>query len=340
MDLASRSLIEELGLKPFRPLPLLTTGKLQTIAGTYWPHQGEPSATRLSNFSLPDGDQIVIAENTPSHWQDGDRIVCLIHGLTGSHLSSYMSRLAHGFIKRGAKVIRMNLRSCGPGKGLAKKPYHCGISEDAREVIEYLEKVYSHSPVTLIGFSLGGNITLKMAGEDGNHPSGNLDSAIAVSPPVDVKQSSVRLSSHDNIFFDQYFTKRVLSDVADLHQKFPDLPTVNFPQKLSLAQFDHLYTAPRSGFKSGDDYYQKASSLPYLESIRIPTLILGSKDDPVISGECFEKVPRTKWIEKVVSHQGGHVGFLGFGAPQSLRWADHLILKWAEKRLSGIKPVA
>lgn len=337
MDEKSKALIEKLGLKAFRPMPFIQTGKLQTIVGTYWPQKGEPRDTTFHDFRLSDGDILVLAENSPESWSDGDRIVTLVHGLTGCFQSNYMIRMARAFAERGAKVFRINLRCCGPGMGKARNPYHCGISEDTREVLRWLKEKYPRSPVTQVGFSLGGNVTLKMAGEDGAHPSGNLDSVMAVSPPVDVKESSRLLCSPENAFFDRYFTRRVLNDVQRLHRHFPDLPKVEFPKKMNLIMFDDIYTARMCGFKNGEDYYEKASSFPLLSKIQIPTLILGAEDDPVISGACFSKVPRTGWIEKIISAHGGHVGFLGFGGSLSWRWADEVLIRWAELNLSGLR---
>ncbi len=337
MDSATKALLLKLNLKPFTPIPFIKSGKYQTIVGTHWPQAGEPSDTKLFDFRLADGDELVLAENTPLGWLPGNRVVFLVHGLTGSHQSNYMIRMARAFTARGCKVIRMNLRNCGPGMGKARNPYHCGISQDTRQVLEWLAVEYPTSPVTQIGFSLGANIGLKMAGEDGAQPSGNLDSMVAVSPPLDVKQSSNLLSSPQNAFFDWHFTRRVQQDVKQMHSYFPDLELPKFPRKMNLRTFDDLFTAPRSGFKNGDDYYERASSFPYLNKIQIPTLVIGAFDDPVVSGACFEKIPPTSWIEKVVSDKGGHVGFLGFGGGKSLRWADQLILRWTEENLSLIK---
>lgn len=337
IDADSLKLLNHLGLPPFQPFRLLRGGKRQTIAGAYWPQRREVSQTKFWTFTLSDGDQLVIAENTPPEWSEGDRIICLVHGLTGSHLSNYMVRMAHAFCERGAKVLRINLRSCGPGMGMAIKPYHCGISEDTRQLIQWLFHLYPSSPVTQIGFSLGGNLTLKMAGEQANENIGGLDSVIAVSPPLNLTLSSKQLARPENSFFDWYFTRRVINDVRQMESIHPEATTTDFPPKLRLASFDHFYTAPRSGFKSGEDYYIKASAMPLLASIRIPCLIIGSKDDPVVSGACFEKIPSNSWIEKVISDRGGHLGFLSADTVENSRWADAVLLKWADKNLSSMR---
>ncbi|HRE32228.1 MAG TPA: alpha/beta fold hydrolase, partial [Candidatus Berkiella sp.] len=181
------AILNKLQLLPFKALPLLNTGKRQTIAAAYLPDIPTISDDVTHTVPLPDGDQIVLIENRPLHWSESDRIILLVHGLTGSARSKYLVRLAHKLILEGFLVMRMNLRGCGLGHGLAKHLYHSGRSEDTRAVLSWLATTFPKRKVTQAGFSLGANITLKMAGEDGEHPSGNLDSVIAVSPPLDLE---------------------------------------------------------------------------------------------------------------------------------------------------------
>lgn len=174
-------------MPPFCPLPGLNKGLRQTIASFYFPYNPFINNSNQHIISLADGDKIVLVENRPTHWVPSQRIILLVHGLTGSHRSKYFIRATKFFVEHGFMVMRMNLRGCGAGHGLAKHLYHSGRSEDTRHILEWLAKQFPHSPVTQIGFSLGANITLKMAGEDGPNKSGNLDSVVAVSPPLILK---------------------------------------------------------------------------------------------------------------------------------------------------------
>ena len=188
----------------FRPLPPFTAGWAQTIAAVYWPQLPAPQPTARHVVPLEDGDSLAVLENCPAGWRPGDRIVVLVHGLVGP--AARKARCVHPqLLRRGHCVMRVNLRNCGPGFGLARRLYHSGRSGDTRAVLCWLAKRFPESPVTQIGFSLGGNITLKMAGEDGDSPSGRLDSIVAVSAPVDLAACAARLERPENHFFDRYF---------------------------------------------------------------------------------------------------------------------------------------
>src|SRR5215467_14477290 len=151
-------------LQEFRPLPLLTNPHVQTLVAAKLAWSWEPpSVTRL--VKLPDDDTIALEVSTPQGWQPDDQTVLLLHGLCGCHRSPYMQRMARKLLRCGIRAVRMNLRGCGSGRGLARSPYHSGQSADVLAVLESLQQACPRSPVTLVGFSLGGNISLKLAGE-------------------------------------------------------------------------------------------------------------------------------------------------------------------------------
>lgn len=328
----SEAILKSLKMRPFRPLALFRGGWQQTIAARYWPQKPGPELEHTHILRLTDGDQIVLIENAFKPLEPEARTMVLIHGLTGCHESNYMARLSQKLTGLGYKVIRMNLRGCGPGVGLAKNPYHSGRSEDLRAVLNYLYKITPNSPVTVIGFSLGANIALKMAGEDSLNPTGRLDSLIAVSPPADLAKSSKHMAQEQNRFFDQYFVKQLIKDVDLLHRYFPDLRPPQWPQRLSLSEFDDIYTAPRGGFKNAQDYYARSSSAPLIERIQVPTLILSSLDDPVVDSQSLKALSPPSHIEVLLTEKGGHVGFLGWTGT-SFRWMDEVILAWVKLRL-------
>ncbi|MCS5711387.1 YheT family hydrolase [Candidatus Berkiella aquae] len=324
-----QNILNKLQLLPFKALPLLNTGKRQTIAAAYLPDIPTLSDDVTHTVPLPDGDQIVLIENRPLVWPDNGRIVLLVHGLTGSARSKYLVRLAHKLTLEGFLVMRMNLRGCGLGHGLAKHLYHSGRSEDTRAVLGWLAANFPNSKVTQAGFSLGANITLKMAGEDGQHPSGNLDSVIAVSPPLDLEASVKLLIHKNNRLFNDFFVKGLLGDIQILHETFPELPKPSFPKLLNIYQFDDLYTAPRSGFVDAKDYYTRSSSKHFIDNITLPTFLLYAKDDPVISRRSFLKLPHKKDFDVLITSRGGHVGWLGYtGDFGNWRWMDKAVVNW------------
>jgi predicted alpha/beta-fold hydrolase len=327
----SQALLSKLKLLPFKPLPLLNTGKRQTIAAIYLPDGPFICDKKTQIVPLSDGDKIVLIENRPANWQEKDRVILLVHGLTGSARSKYLVRLAHKFTQAGYLVMRMNLRGCGEGHGLAQHLYHSGRSEDTRAVLCWLQRMFPNSPVTQVGFSLGANITLKMAGEDGATPSGNLDSLIAVSPPLDL-EASVKLIIHKhNRLFNDFFVKGLLEDIHALHQTYPELPKPVFPKLLNVYEFDDIYTAPRSGFVDAKDYYTRCSSKQFIDNITLPTLLLYAKDDPVISRRSFLKLPDKKNIDVLITARGGHVGWIGHtGDFANWRWMDKAVVNWVK----------
>jgi predicted alpha/beta-fold hydrolase len=324
-------MLKKLDLPEFKPLFPFRGPWTQTIAARYWPQKRDLKLTQTHQVLLSDGDQLVCLENRPTHWSPSDQILVLVHGLTGCDQSSYMIRLCYKLVQRGYGVIRVNLRGCGSGFGYARHPYHSGRSEDTRTVIQYLKALYPNAPVTQVGFSLGANITLKMAGEAQDSPPGNLKSVIAISPPIDLAESARHLTHERNRFFDQFFVRELRSHVRKTHDHFPDLPSLSLPDELNLIGFDQFYTAPRSGFRDAFDYYHKASSAPLIPKIEIPTLILSSLDDPVVDTRSLQKLPNRAPIDLVLTEKGGHVGFLGWSG-KGVRWMDTLILRWIETR--------
>jgi len=320
--------------KTFRPLPLLRGGWAQTIAAVYWPQMPALRPTARHVVPLTDGDCLAVLENRPRHWQAGDRIVVLVHGLVGSSASKDVVRLCRKLVRCGFLVMRVNLRNCGPGFGLARRLYHSGRSDDTRTVLQWLAARFPESPVTQIGFSLGGNITLKMAGEDGESPSGRLDSIVAVSAPIDLAACAARLERPENRFFDRYFVGLLVRAVARLERHFPDLPRAEFPAGLTLRGFDDVYTAPRSGFRDAADYYAQSSGEQFLPRIACPALVLCAEDDPIVDARGYRRMAPSENVRLVLTPHGGHIGFLARPARprHGVRWMDDLILDWLESR--------
>lgn len=313
----------------FRPLPLLGNAHAQTIVAMFWPSGREDFPSSHQLVELSDGDKLVVVISTPPAWRPNQRTVVLVHGLCGCHGSPYMVRMASKLVRLGLRAVRVNLRGCGSGVGLARQPYHSGRSEDVRAVLNWLARLAPESPVTLVGFSLGGNIVIKMAGEDGDHPAGRLDRLIGVSAPIDLNACSRLIEQPGNRVYDWYFVRRLLADVRERQRFFPDLPPLQLPPRLTLRMFDDLYTAPRSGFRDAMDYYTQSSSAPLIERIAVRTLLLSSRDDPFIAATSFENVPSRPHIEVRLIDNGGHLGFVGFtGKPMNFRWMDQTLLDW------------
>jgi predicted alpha/beta-fold hydrolase len=287
-----------------------------------------PRSTRRF-VALPDGDRLALEVSTPRRWRPDDATVVMIHGLCGSARSPYLVRLSRKLHRRGVRSVRMNLRGCGAGRGHARNPYHSGRSEDALEVLRELRREAPLSPLTLVGFSLGGNIALKLAGELGTAASGLLAQVVAVCPPVDLPACSRRLSAPQNRFYERLFVRLLRKDAVERHARFPDLPAPSLPPKLSLTEFDELYTAPQCGFRGAADYYARASAAPLLPRVAVPCRILYAADDPIIDSSGLECLPLPGNVVLARTDAGGHLGFLAMpGLRGGFHWMDTVLLRW------------
>ena len=245
-----------------------------------------PSTTHY--FELKDRDiltyEVSEPKNTKIRWT-----IITVHGLCGSHKSSYNRRLASRFFQMGFRVIRINLKGCGSGRGLSKGIYHSGCSNHVIELVSHLKNQYFESHFIQIGFSLGANVTLKMIGEQGNDIKNLLCAAIAISPPCDLFASNRRFSRPENSFISKYFLRLLLDDVEYIHEIYSDLGEPEFPVEMNLYDFDEYYVAPRANFKGAMDYYACCSSMHVVENIKIPTIIQFAKDDPIIKHDSLDE---------------------------------------------------
>ena len=313
---------------PFEPFPFLTDPHQQTIIGSFFNLLIEPTSTRKL-VSLKDGDKLSLEITTPKGWKPTDLTVLMVHGLCGSHRSPYLVRMAKKLEPLGIRTVRFNMRGCGSGRGLAKQIYHSGRSEDVFEATKALQAEHPESPIVLIGFSLGGNIVLKMAGELNTLGQTFLHKVIAVSPPADLFSSVLLLGDEANGMYERYFYRILRNDVVYLHKTFKDLPRIDLPRSLKFYEFDQLYTAPRCGFTSAQDYYNKCSSIYYIEEISLPCKILLAEDDPIISASSFNGVRLPSNVNLFKTKKGGHMGYLGHPrSDKGLYWLDSLLIDW------------
>ena len=319
----------------FRPISFLKNGTAQTIASVFWPQINKVSGVEARHLvSIEPHGALSIVENRPFGWMPGNRIVLLVHGLTGSENSTHLIRLANAFVRRGILAIRMNMRGCGSGEGLASGIYHSGRSEDTKAVLEWIGRTFVGSRVTQIGISLGGNATLKMAGEYGEDHPDFLEGVVSVSAPIDLAACSNRISHWKNFLLDRYFALRLTRHVESLHKRFPDkippLPTAAKIKKISLAEFDDLYTGPTSGFRDGAHYYQECSAAPLISKIQCQTLLLIAEDDPIITTDAYRALNLGSHQKLVMTRHGGHAAWLGRGVDEEFGsfWMDQFVVQW------------
>ena len=292
---------------------------------------------KMSNYqaerhvvTLADGDRIVIHDDQPKSWITGDRIAVLIHGLCGCHESPYVRRASDKLRRHGIRTFRLDMRGFGVSTLISRSHVHAGRSDDLKSVVQFVENLSPLSKISLVGFSLGGNIVLKTLGEWGFDFPRQVDSAVAVSAPVNLTYCSVNLRQNGNRFYDLYFMKTLKRQLSYRRRHVRGLVDNGLnPLPDRLLEFDDKFVAPIAGFRDARDYYDQCSSGPWLKHIEVPTILLAAKDDPIVPFECYEAFSMSRAIELVSTRYGGHLGFLSRGLRDPDRhWMDWRISQW------------
>ncbi len=315
-------------LDDFRPLPLLSNPHIQTLLGFFLTSGGFPYPTRQHIVPLSDGDSLVLHDSIPTGWELGKPITVVVHGLTGSHRSAQVERLGSELMRQGSRVVRLDQRGAGAGLALARVPYHAGRSDDLRAALAEINRWSPTSPLNLLGVSLGGNVSLKLAGEADEFPVPGLHRVAALGPPIDLGRCAALLSRPSNRLYEKSFLETLIAHAQTRQRVFPDLPPLKFPQRMTMRLFDELYTAPRCGFIDALDYYTRSSSYFALSRIRVKTLIITARDDPFIAVEPFETVKVSENVTIQIVAHGGHLGFVGWDGVGGIRWADRRLVGW------------
>ena len=264
-------------------------------------------------------------------------LVILIHGLEGSSQSKYILAATSEFNNEAMDTVAFNLRGCSGEDNLLLQTYHSGKTDDVHFIINYILKNYSYQNIVLAGYSLGGNLTLKYMGEFAKTLSSKIKCAIAVSVPVDLASSSVAMSSYKNKIYMEAFLKTLRLKVLEKAHKFPEfkLDKDKLFKAKAFSDFDALYTAPVYGYSGAEDYWEKASSKPYLKSIETPTLLISSEDDPFLAAACFPikeaKTSKNFYLE--MTKYGGHVGFISSFLIDKNRWLENRMLNFIKQHL-------
>jgi predicted alpha/beta-fold hydrolase len=221
------------------------------------------------------------------------------------------------------------MRSCGGTEHLSSTNYHAGQTSDALAVLRQI-RTESDAPLSLVGYSLGGNVSLKLAGELGNDAIGFLDGVCSVSTPIDLDACASELERPDNFIYENRFVAALKDRIRRRHQRYPDRYSLGgIDQVRTIRQFDDLFTAKLFQFGTAENYFATQSSNQFLESIRVPTLMIQSKDDPMIPFRVYDHPgiranPRIRFIP---TDHGGHVGFIARHQPRF--WVDSVITDWA-----------
>jgi hypothetical protein len=357
-DLVAETISSPAWVEEFFPRRFLRNGHLQTLVGNFKPRQyvlpeaeaqlievdarkgapGESKPSGLTASELVKQAKADVAARGASyvlchcHWQPNASqcpTVVLVHGLEGSSRSQYMLGNAARAWAAGWNIIRMNMRNCGGTEHLSPTLYHSGLSGDVAAVMRTLATEKGLGAFALVGYSMGGNLVLKLAGELGENRPDYLKAVVGISPAMDLGVSADALHNLSNRVYEWKFLIGLRRRFRRKAELFPHIySTVGLERIATLRQFDDQITARYSGFTGADDYYDRASSARVASQISVPTLILHALDDPFI-----RMLPSTRAallanqrVRLVETTHGGHCAFLASAAGYDGYWAEKMLL--------------
>lgn len=282
-------------------------------------------------IDLGDGDRLLCSFDQPSNW-DGQRICMLLPGLTGNAESHYMLRLTRKMLALGYLCVRANYRAVGRGLGLSSKIFHAGQSFEIYRLARHIHKKYPSAKMDVVGFSIGGHLMLKMAGEFDAQALG-IERVLAVSPPVDLIACLHKIETRGRIF-SRYFCKRLVAFLEKVAQRNPRVKVPEVAKAIRqrmdrIIDFDEHFIAPMFGFDNALAYYRSACSARLLERIECDTSILLADDDPIVDYRSVQSPSVLGPVKLYLTHGGGHIGFIpkkGFAS--NVFWMDEFILMW------------
>jgi uncharacterized protein len=327
----------------------MTHGTSKNIFSPAWWLPGGHSQTLFRKFSpsdtvnqsrerveLDDGDFIDLdwSADAPIGFEASDVTVFILHGLCGCSKSSYVLSLQRLLSQHNISSVAMNFRGCSGEINRKAKAYHSGVSEDVNEVFSKLVEKYKDKQFVCVGYSLGANVLLKWLGEIESHE--RIAKAAAISTPFSLGYCSKAMLSGMSQLYGKYFVRRLVNDLKTKMEAFRNENQIeelsvlenlgDFSRVRTIWEFDDLVTAPLNGFKHAEDYYEQCSSLRYLSTIKTNTLLIQSKDDPLIPDK---SIPQPQALNDNVQLQlnsaGGHVGFIeGYRE----RWLENQLLNY------------
>lgn len=316
----------------FTPRRFLRNAHLQTLAGNFLP--------RRTVLPIPENELVEVEparDGLPSsrilcqtHWHpDGaQNTLLLLHGLEGSSASQYVRGNAARFYATGWNVVRMNMRNCGGTERESSTLYHSGLSGDVHAVVQHYQHTRNAQRWALVGYSMGGNLVLKLAGELGEAASPVITAVAGVSPVVDLAPSADALHHSANRVYEWKFMRGLLRRYARKCELFPQIFDPERSRGVrSIREFDEYVMAPNCGFAGADDYYYRAASARVADRISIPTLVLHALDDPFIRllPETRSTLLANPHVHLIETEQGGHCAFLAPALDYDGYWAERLL---------------
>lgn len=304
----------------YTPPRFLFSPHLETIYPALWRRVDLQPYVR-ERITTPDDDFLDLDWLT----RGSEKLVIISHGLEGSSNRPYIRGMAKALFSNGWDVLAWNYRGCSEEMNKKLRFYHSGATDDLDVVIQHAAEFKGYKNIYLVGFSLGGNITLKYLGE--RVPRKEIRKAVTVSVPMDLKTSCEKISKPSNWIYSNRFLKSLKKKIMIKASLMPGLDVSGLQRIKTLLQFDNRYTAPLHGFKDAIDYYTRCSSLHFVNGITIPTLIINTQNDPFLSRECFpaQQLKDHQHVQLEILLRGGHVGFAQFNK-NGLYWSEQRAL--------------
>lgn len=313
-----------LDLPTFRPRFPWWGGDLQTIANRLRGVSTSlaPHASERLRFALTDGtgDTLLASLDQPATPRRGSPLTILIHGLTGAADSLYIFSMARLLLDRGGPVVRLNLRGAGPSRPVCSQHYYAGRSQDFRALLSLLPEELTRDGLQAVGYSLGGAMLLKYLGEEG--AASPLAAAATVSAPIDLAVACRCMMRPRNRLYHHYILDLMKVEATGEGAVVSAAQRTAIMGARTVWDYDDVFIAPRYGFASAEDYYERCRPTRFMPGIRVPTLILGAMDDPWIPGALYSGYDwaSNRSLTPLLPEHGGHVGFHGTGNLQP--WSD------------------
>ena len=313
----------------FVPRRFLRNGHLQTLAGNFLPRENRLPEPEERLFQVEENVQVLCH----CHWQpqrETRATAIIIHGLEGSSLSQYVIGTGSKAWDYGMNVVRMNMRNCGGSERLARTLYHSGLSGDVGAVVRKLIEQDKLQRIGVAGYSMGGNLVMKMAGDWGSKAPEELRAVAAISPAADLGPSADAMHEASNRVYEWKFLLSLMRSYGRKKALFPEIFQKPSRMPRSIREFDDLITAPYCGFSSAQDYYDRASAARVADKIVVPTLVVHSTDDPFIrmTRETRAKLLANPHVTLLETHHGGHCAFLATPNGYDGRWAEKQIIQF------------
>ncbi|BBB33606.1 conserved hypothetical protein [Thermotomaculum hydrothermale] len=313
----------------YKPSFLFRNGYISTIYPTYF-RKVEGVNYRREKIDTFDDDFLLLDWSEVS--DNKDYLAIISHGLEGKSDRAYVRGMAKAFNSIGVNALAWNFRGCGGEPNKKPQMYHSCKIEDLECVIKHaIEKGYKN--IVLVGFSMGGNLSLYYAGKMGDKILPQVKGVIAFSVPLDIRDVSETLAKPRNKIFMKRFLKMLREKIEVKSKMFPKIVSIEGYEKIKdFKDFDDRYTAPLHGFKNAYHYWETCSSKQYLENIKIPTLIVNAQNDPFLGDKCYPEEVKNKNITLLYPKYGGHVGFV-LKRKDGLYWSELTAIDFFKEKI-------